>query len=799
MGLCTSQDAISQNVSDPLPPNPVPDSPPQEIMIPTPESEQTVHPPPVPEPVVENASFYSIIPPPLTEDINKKCLVLDLDETLVHSSFKPIPRADYVIPVEVQGSTLLIYVSKRPGVDLFLQRMGMLYEIVCFTASVSDYASPLLDLLDQTRVIKHRLFREDCVFYNDTYVKDLSRLGRPIHNICLIDNNLTCGLFHPQNTIGIGAWFNDEKDRDLTSLIPLLERMAKAEGVEEFLADQTTWVDPTWRPPELPVRFPATNNPNDIQPIPYILSNYPMHHPFLTELFSFQAQQMLVMNGVCSQEQVMLYYTTPREHYQQLMQQMEEERKAGEQMMLEQEERPESAEVCGMGLGKAKEGDDGGGIEEEEEEYDEQRCNAADEEAVDAFCSHMEAEENRVHSEHIHPDHPEIDPSSILTQASELPLPPSLRLVEVRMLNGANVDSSEHSQLSNGTSDEEDCTAVLQTEGFQNNDIEFLVLSDESFESEDEYESSSSAAFAMKTQSLPPTPTGASGEHNFEMNLSHKLLPKEQKRESKKDAKKEKSFTERAVSGMQQKTRIRSQTEKMSQSQKTEAHAMEAKRNVTFAKSQSPPNKRRNQEKMKNSKQIPLRRTRSMHVSASNGAAFSLQESDFSVKSASVETLDEMAEVSSMNDKDPSSLNADGYSPSNSPRSKLQKRPLQISVSNTVDDDCCASDSESASDSDSDSVDGNVISSSSSLPPSPSSSISPSFNSNDESAEESSEKNPSRLHSLNTYGDSANKSNSLLSKRRPNPLFLSSDTLSPSFGSSEDASSISRHPSNALR
>lgn len=33
------------------------------------------------------------------EDRGKKTLVLDLDETLVHSSFKPIPQPDYVIPV----------------------------------------------------------------------------------------------------------------------------------------------------------------------------------------------------------------------------------------------------------------------------------------------------------------------------------------------------------------------------------------------------------------------------------------------------------------------------------------------------------------------------------------------------------------------------------------------------------------------------------------------------------------------------------------------------------------------------
>lgn len=37
-------------------------------------------------------------------DQDKMCLVLDLDETLVHSSFRPIPNPDFVLPVEIDGA-----------------------------------------------------------------------------------------------------------------------------------------------------------------------------------------------------------------------------------------------------------------------------------------------------------------------------------------------------------------------------------------------------------------------------------------------------------------------------------------------------------------------------------------------------------------------------------------------------------------------------------------------------------------------------------------------------------------------
>ncbi len=51
----------------------------------------------------------------------KKTLLLDLDETLVHSQFKQIKKPDYVLPVDIEGRICNIYVSKRPGTEYFLQ------------------------------------------------------------------------------------------------------------------------------------------------------------------------------------------------------------------------------------------------------------------------------------------------------------------------------------------------------------------------------------------------------------------------------------------------------------------------------------------------------------------------------------------------------------------------------------------------------------------------------------------------------------------------------------------------------
>ncbi len=74
------------------------------------------------------------------QDRGKKTLVLDLDETLVHSSFKPIPNPDYIIPVEIEGKIVDVYVLKRPWLDHFMGTIAGRFEVVVFTASLSKYA-----------------------------------------------------------------------------------------------------------------------------------------------------------------------------------------------------------------------------------------------------------------------------------------------------------------------------------------------------------------------------------------------------------------------------------------------------------------------------------------------------------------------------------------------------------------------------------------------------------------------------------------------------------------------------------
>ncbi|KAM7359029.1 CTD small phosphatase herzog isoform 2-T2 [Cochliomyia hominivorax] len=191
----------------------------------------------------------STTPPPLPDqqryllpqvrhsDMHKKCMVIDLDETLVHSSFKPIPNADFIVPVEIDGTIHQVYVLKRPYVDEFLRKMGELYECVLFTASLAKYADPVADLLDKWNVFRARLFRESCVYYRGNYIKDLNRLGRDLQKIVIVDNSPASYIFHPDNAVPVKSWFDDASDCELLELIPLFEKLSKVDSVYSVLCN----------------------------------------------------------------------------------------------------------------------------------------------------------------------------------------------------------------------------------------------------------------------------------------------------------------------------------------------------------------------------------------------------------------------------------------------------------------------------------------------------------------------------------------------------------------------------------
>jgi RNA polymerase II subunit A small phosphatase-like protein len=188
---------------------------------------------------LSSETYHYHLPPPAT---HKKCLVLDLDETLVHSSFRAVPSADFILPVQVDSVLHSVYVAKRPGVDEFLRDMARHFEIVVYTASLNKYADPLLDLLDPTNEwISHRLFREHCAYFEGHYVKDLNTLNRPLESTIIVDNSPNSYLFHPDNAIDCSSFIDDVTDRELDQIGDFLRGVKHVQDVRHVCRQWRGW------------------------------------------------------------------------------------------------------------------------------------------------------------------------------------------------------------------------------------------------------------------------------------------------------------------------------------------------------------------------------------------------------------------------------------------------------------------------------------------------------------------------------------------------------------------------------
>ncbi|KDP21199.1 hypothetical protein JCGZ_21670 [Jatropha curcas] len=164
-------------------------------------------------------------------------LVLDLDETLVHSTLEHCDDADFTFTVFFNMKEHIVYVKQRPHLHMFLERAAEMFEVVIFTASQSIYAAQLLDILDpDNKLISRRVYRESCIFTDGSYMKDLTVLGVDLAKVAIIDNSPQVFRLQVNNGIPIKSWFSDPSDCALISLLPFLETLVDADDVRPIIA-----------------------------------------------------------------------------------------------------------------------------------------------------------------------------------------------------------------------------------------------------------------------------------------------------------------------------------------------------------------------------------------------------------------------------------------------------------------------------------------------------------------------------------------------------------------------------------
>ncbi|KAI3764173.1 hypothetical protein L2E82_14176 [Cichorium intybus] len=189
-----------------------------------------------PQMFIRNFLDFSEMPQELKEP-KSITLVLDLDETLVHSSLEHCDDADFSFQVFSSLKEQTVYVKQRPYLRAFLEKVAEMFHVVIFTASQSIYAKQLLDILDPNgNIISRRAYRESCILTDGSYTKDLTVLGVDLAKIAIIDNSPQVFRLQVNNGIPIKSWFDDPTDCALITLLPFLETLVDAEDVRPIIA-----------------------------------------------------------------------------------------------------------------------------------------------------------------------------------------------------------------------------------------------------------------------------------------------------------------------------------------------------------------------------------------------------------------------------------------------------------------------------------------------------------------------------------------------------------------------------------
>ena len=154
--------------------------------------------------------------PFINSKLTKKfSLVLDLDETL--------------ISLDTDKNSNKAVIKFRPGLVQFLIEMKKFYEIIVFTSATKDYGDQIEDAIEgDKKIFDFRLYREHTISYNNEYIKDISRIGRPLNKILIVDNMPQNFRLQRENGIWIKSFFGDDPDDDALDYLEwILKKIVK--------------------------------------------------------------------------------------------------------------------------------------------------------------------------------------------------------------------------------------------------------------------------------------------------------------------------------------------------------------------------------------------------------------------------------------------------------------------------------------------------------------------------------------------------------------------------------------------
>lgn len=164
----------------------------------------------------------------------KKALVLDLDETLIHSVFdKPPPGNPYFI---IFPNSVPIYVLMRPGLKIFIEKVAEMFDLYVFTAGERSYAEQIINNVCPCVPNSHRFYRNACQIRENKIFKNLRAINRLMKDVILLDDCPDASYFFPKNVIPICEWTGSMNDKALNFIaLPILKGCMNAADTRTYL------------------------------------------------------------------------------------------------------------------------------------------------------------------------------------------------------------------------------------------------------------------------------------------------------------------------------------------------------------------------------------------------------------------------------------------------------------------------------------------------------------------------------------------------------------------------------------
>ncbi len=173
---------------------------------------------------------------------NRILLILDLDETLIHS-------VDNALGSEADFSVGELLVYQRPHLREFLKGCSEVFDIAIWSSGGSEYVSAIVNVIfpvtqpvfvwSRSRCTEKFDPETNCVFFKKD-LKKVTRRGYSLKKILVVEDQKRNLQGQYGNAVYVSPFLGDMNDAELKDLLPFLQRLATAEDVRAI--EKRSWI-----------------------------------------------------------------------------------------------------------------------------------------------------------------------------------------------------------------------------------------------------------------------------------------------------------------------------------------------------------------------------------------------------------------------------------------------------------------------------------------------------------------------------------------------------------------------------